>query len=289
MAKTPKKTPKKTPRKKLKAKVRAKAKLKPVKKVRRRGSRLPLDELQRHYEAIRQELLDVVDGYAGGGNAQENIGGGDAQDMIEQDKNSEPYFLTGEAFTFQRTLKGVSGDEADLVVIFPKSVNIAEEHIYQVRQLEMADDYGGWDTIVVSVASGGQTLDIGRATRNVPNLADTYKPVVRERAGFTIRVRFDQVSDREREFTVAVSGRRITQTSSALTLFQVLDAVSRPSPLRTLWESRSVAHDAWIEAGGCQKCSGFGVVQSGEHIGSTCLCDKSPGTDPMIVLPRLSK
>lgn len=66
-------------------------------------------------------------------------------------------------------------------------------------------------------------------------------------------------------------------------VFAAIAAAVTPSPLRRLWEARAVAHDAWLEAGGCMECAGTLRVVVGRERGSVCHGEHSAGVDPLYV------
>lgn len=75
------------------------------------------------------------------------------------------------------------------------------------------------------------------------------------------------------------SSRKRIRRRDAMKFFALIAAIFVPSPLRQLWESRAVAHDFWLEAGGCQRCSGTGKFR-----GRNCKkCKKAAaGLDPLL-------
>lgn len=59
--------------------------------------------------------------------------------------------------------------------------------------------------------------------------------------------------------------------------FENLAAVFTPSPLLRMWQALAVARDAWLEAGGCEKCGGTGFLYTRTK------CDNGKGRDCRMV------
>lgn len=90
------------------------------------------------------------------------------------------------------------------------------------------------------------------------------------------------------DFHVMIAGRSLIIREPILFLRDIADLakhiVERTS-LYSFWEARAVAHDAWVESGGCERCWGTGAVPDRKFPGEYRRCKRKHilalGFDPL--------